>query len=280
MAEGLFVVSPQIDPSLEDAAAQPPDGGSQKRTRIRSQVAFPYNDLEEAQRVARAVHDRGGRQCSEAQVAAALNHDSVAGGAFRLKLSAARMFGLVEFNDQSVKLTQLGIDLVESQSGPTLRVEAFLNVPLYRLIYKKYEGYKLPGSAGLEGEMQTLGVSPKIAERARQVFQRSAEQAGLYNAAKDRLLIPASTQVSQERPLNAAAGPGMDLPERESMPTGNQPMSTVSARGRTGGGVHPMIQALVDALPDHSLAKDKQKQWLQAAEWALSFIYDQPTEDS
>ncbi len=47
----------------------------------------------------------------------------------------------------------------------------------------------LPDSA-LEAEMETLGVAPKQKAKARQGFQRSAEQAKRFGRGRDRLVLP------------------------------------------------------------------------------------------
>jgi hypothetical protein len=72
------------------------------------------------------------------------------------------------------------------------RVDAFLHVPLFQAIYQNHETGLLPDDQGLETEIIQLGVSEKQADRARQAFQRSAEQAGFFKNAKDRLVLPAT----------------------------------------------------------------------------------------
>jgi hypothetical protein len=63
--------------------------------------------------------------------------------------------------------------------------------------------------------MARLGVSPKQKERARQAFQRSAEQAGFFQHGSDRLVAPAmsETPVDIEKPENTGVGvlpPGIE----------------------------------------------------------------------
>ncbi len=71
------------------------------------------------------------------------------------------------------------------------RITAFLNVPLYRRLYENYKGRNLPPDPGLEQAIVNLGVSAKQKERARQVFQRSANYAGFFNQGRNRLILPA-----------------------------------------------------------------------------------------
>jgi hypothetical protein len=58
-----------------------------------SQIGFPYNDLESGIAVARAILNNGS-QLSRDQLAGALSQ-SPASGAFILKVSSAKQFGLV-----------------------------------------------------------------------------------------------------------------------------------------------------------------------------------------
>jgi hypothetical protein len=70
----------------------------------------------------------------------------------------------------------------------------------------------LPPAAALEREMVALGVSEKQKERARQVFERSAEQAGFFEHGKNRLVcqesLPAGSigrTANKNRPAEGAA---------------------------------------------------------------------------
>jgi hypothetical protein len=67
---------------------------------------------------------------------------------------------------------------VDPQQEREARARAFLSVPLYKAIYDKYKGGVLPPAAALERDVVGLGVAEKQTGRARQVFERSAEQTG------------------------------------------------------------------------------------------------------
>jgi hypothetical protein len=62
---------------------------------------------------------------------------------------------------------------------------------LYEAIFAKYKGYSLPPPKAIEREMISLGVAPKQADRARQVFERSAQQAGFFAHGSDHSVKPA-----------------------------------------------------------------------------------------
>ena len=83
-------------------------------------------------------------------------------------------------------------------------VDSFLTVPLYKALYEQFKGATLPPTSGLVGAMVTLGVGPKVKEKARQVFQRSAKQAGFFEFGNSRLVAPSieassRTEVLEER---------------------------------------------------------------------------------
>jgi hypothetical protein len=74
-------------------------------------------------------------------------------------------------------------------------------VKLYRGIYESYKDQDLPPKDELEAKMRELGVPPKQAKKARQVFDRSAEQAGFFQDGRTRLIAPILA-----RPLSPPAG--------------------------------------------------------------------------
>ena len=61
----------------------------------------------------------------------------------------------------------------------------------------------LPPAAALEREMGQLGVASKQTGKARQAFERSAEQAGFFAHGADRLVMP----VGLEKPDTSAITP-------------------------------------------------------------------------
>ena len=157
--------------------------------RERSTIQFPYGDLDDALEVVLAIHSQAGTECETDQLAAFLNQ-SVKSGAFRLKLQAARMAGLIEVERGTVKLTALGRQAADENKRRRVMSEAFLNIELYEKIFEKYKGHQLPPTAALEREMANLGVARKQTSKARQAFERCAEQSGFYNDTKDRLVRP------------------------------------------------------------------------------------------
>lgn len=174
--------------SFDEAAAE--RQASDGRGMDRSTIEFPYLDLDAAMEVARAIYNRAGLGgCEIDELAAQMGQ--VVSGSFRLKTATAKTFGFVEKDGRaSFKLSALGQRAIQADTETEARVSAFLTVPLYKAVFDRYRGHLLPPAKALEREMAALGVAPKQADKARQVFERSARQAGFFAQGDDRLVIP------------------------------------------------------------------------------------------
>lgn len=151
------------------------------RKRDRTLIEFPYADLPRCIELARALHGIAGKAHVEAvQVASELNQ-SVSGGTFRSRQSAARMFGLIEVDDGNISLTPLGAEILDSATERAAKVNAFLRVPLFAKMYDLYNGQPLPPPPAIERQMITFGVPAKQADRARQTFAASAADANFIS---------------------------------------------------------------------------------------------------
>ena len=270
--------------------------GEGKDKRHYSTIEFPYANLEDAIAVAQAIFDNSGDRAELSSLYAWLGHQSVMSGAFRQRVSAARMFGLATVDSQSVVLTPLAIKMLDPSTNRQARVEAFLSVPLYRKIYDRFKGRILPKDAGLESEMVSIGVTPKQRERARQVFQRSASQAGFFGYGQDRLVVPNNTSLAEaaEPVVEPKAAESLDemMASGNGTPTAAQSGSGAAAPNSTrtpryfgsGGGmivdVHPLIVEMVRTLPEPTNSPPFQeaelKQWVGAFEQVLRIVYKVP----
>jgi hypothetical protein len=229
----------------------------EKQKREASKIAFPYVDLNDAAGIARAIWENVGTSTADqAQLAAWAGHDSVDSGAYRTRLSGARLFGLITSGSKQVGLSDLGRDLVDAERGPKARVDAFLLVPLYKKLYERYHGGTLPSTnVALEADLVDLGVSEKQKDRARQVFQRSAEQAGFFSQGRNRLVLPAFRSTGDEPPAEEKPRDG---------------------GGGGGGTEHPLVKLLMGSLPKPgtSWAKPERKKWILMAEAAFDVVYE------
>lgn len=238
-------------------------GGPEKRER--STIGFPYGDLDSAVNVARTLYERGGGHCQVDQLAAWMNYSSVDNGAFRLQLNTARIFGLSAQSRRNVELTRLGHRIVDGEQEAEARVDAFLYVPLYRKVHEHFLGRGLPPDAGLESVFADFGVARKQTSKARQAFQRSAQQAGFFNEGDDRLIKPG---------IEMSHGDGgVANAEAISDTTGND--SVMGASSPTHRDLHPLIRGLVETLPvpGQEWSDMEQKAWLDAAKANFALIY-------
>lgn len=233
---------------------------SDARHNDRSTIVFPYLDLDTAVAVARAVYERAGLGDCEVDELAAQMQQTVS-GAFRLKTATAKTFGVLEKGDRgSFKLSDLGRRIVSPETEDGARVDAFLNIPLYKAIFEKYRGHLLPPTKALEREMVNLGVAPKQADKARQTFERSARQADFFGHSEGRLVQPRldrnpSQETSAPQPAPAATRPVADEP-RKGGGSGREPPSSrleyqlidLLKRPRIGDGERAAIWTLVQFL--------------------------------
>ncbi|MFZ2060677.1 MAG: hypothetical protein WAU82_06680 [Candidatus Binatus sp.] len=224
-----------------------------KQRRERSTIAFPYGDLDGAVEVAKALNDHGGMG-DQAQLVAWMGHKTVDSGTFKVKLYSARSFGLITIKESNIALTDLGNEIVRPDSEARSMALAFLSVPLYRAIYDKYKGRLLPGDAVLEADMVELGVAPKQKSRARQGFQRSAEQAKL---GKDRLVMPGG--VSLDSKANGGASRKMD------QQFGSQTSDSE---------INPLIASWIEELPaSGEWTRDERDSWIRVFQRVVDKLY-------
>jgi hypothetical protein len=163
------------------------DPKSRRRSREQSSISFPYVDLNAAVEIARAIYDRCGNDACDLNDLAVDFGDGI-GGAFPLKISAARIFDLIEKRGRSeARLTDSAKHILHEENNVTAKAHAFLRVPLYAALYDRFGNSKVPSRLVLEAEMKKLGVPLKQVDKARQVFERSARQAGFFETADIRL---------------------------------------------------------------------------------------------
>jgi hypothetical protein len=260
------------DSALNEQKADVADSSDSKQERELSTIDFPYTSLDDAVEVAKAVNKLGGNECRLDSLAAELGHDTVKSGGFRQRLASARIFGLTSLSKGIVSLNSLGAQIVDPDQEKTARVEAFLTVPLYKAIYEDFKsGTPLPPAQGLESKMVSLGVSNKQKDKARQVFQRSAKEAGFFAYGTTKLVYPAAgNSVAPPKPKDDH---GKDDPDSGRKKEGYG--------GGGGGGRHPLIDGLIRALPkDGAWPKEARRKWLQAAAMNFDFVYDEDSSET
>lgn len=228
----------------------------------RSEIQFPYVDLEGAIDVAKAIISKGGVPLERDQLAAALGLVANSGN-YSIRTAAAKQFGLTETFAGKTQLTPLGYEILDPPRAASAKVRAFLEVPLYKRVYDEYRGKQLPPRPhGLESAFVSFGVAPKQKDKARQVFERSARMAGFFpTASEDRLVAPAVADDEEDSNSSSFS------------PAGSATLSVVPAP-RTPRH-HPFIEGLLERLPppDTDWPADRQAKWLEAAANIFSLLY-------
>lgn len=228
----------------------------QAEQRGRSTIEFTYHDLDDAIEVAQAVRDVAGTECTWEQLAAQLKQ-APRGGGFRVKVMAARMYGLLNYDRGNISLTELGIRVVDAKYAKAAKVEAFIKVPLFAAAYEKLKAVALPPPAAIERTLEQLGVAPKQKDKARQVFLRSAKQAGYLDLDPERLVAP---PVSNAQPKDSI---DVDVDKKK------------NKRGGDNGDLPPFIQGLIDKLPPPESAWniEERAKWLTTAANIFDLMY-------
>lgn len=259
--------------NIRDAVRDGQSEQDEDGKRERSTIQFPYNDLDDAVKIAKAVHENAGLSCTIDQLAAYVKN-SLTSGAFRLRMSNAAIFGLTDNERGEVRLTELGRRIADSAQEAAARVDAFLKVPLYAAIFEHYKGYTLPGAAALEKFMREVGVSPKQTGKARQAFLRSAKQAGFFEHGEDRLVKPA---LPGTKPLAGQAEAEGEKGKKEGGAGGGS--------GSGGGDVElnldPLLIALLKKIPpkEDGWPPNKRVRWFKTFAMNVSEIYDADDDD-
>jgi hypothetical protein len=185
------------------------------------------------------------------------------------------MFGLTESNGGKHELTQLGYSIVDNDDAREreARVQAFLNVPLFRKMYDEFRNKQLPPRPhGLEAAIVKLGVIANRKTDARLTFDKSATQAGFFSLGQDRLIEPLIGAPPQA--------------ERSRGPTGDEMVTRlvggadVEESQSSAPKVNPLIKGLLNRLPaaGEAWSAEKRLRWLQTLAANLDFVY--PLEDS
>jgi hypothetical protein len=197
-----------------------------------------------------------------------LEYTSKNSGTYLTKVGNLRLFGLVEGPSSSMRVTPLARRILHPeypQDAVAAKAEAFENVPLFKEVLDRYNGVPLPSKDGLTNYLVSeLGLTQ---DKAAFVYVRlidSAEQAGLFNPDKTKLLRPSRT--TGDAPLKAT---GKDAPAP----------SVQSAPGSTSGARNNKnIDGVLDMLPtsDSGWNDEDLANWLTFFEDALRLYYKIP----
>lgn len=264
MSELKAVKAPEADPKA----------GKPRKT---SNVEFPYYDLEQCIALADVMHRQAGGECDRQQLAAFLGHKSTKNGAFMSKVSAAKLFGLIEQDGNTLRVTRRGSAIVAQVSdteAAQAKVDAFLDVELFDKIYAQYRESQLPEEVGLKNLLKTqYGVIENRLVPTVRILIDSAEYAGFFRASGNRrqMVRPViAKQSPQETPLPKASDDAE--PPRKG---GGGSSGGGGGSGPTLNGVHPAIVGLLAELPPAGTAMTQKRRdrLIGAFTATVAFIY-------
>lgn len=177
MVEVAVVKTPEPDPKSG-------------KPKPKSEVSFPYYDLNKSIQAARVIHEKAGGRCDRSQLASMLEYSSVKNGGFLSRISAGKMFGLLEEYGDSIVLSDRAkkiISPVGNSDADQAKADAFLNVELFRRVFEEFNGHTLPGEAGLKNLFEnTYKIVPKQVASALRIMLDSADTAGYFRATGNR----------------------------------------------------------------------------------------------
>jgi len=248
---------------IEELAPQPQPHG---KLRPRSEIKYPYYDLEDATKLARAVRDKGGGSCTLDQLARFLDAKSTASGAFRSRIGGAVLFGLVAASRGRVSSTQRAQRILSPEypeDAQQAKIAAFLGVPLFKAVYDHYRGQALPADVGLKNALEhQFGVVKARVATAHRVLMSSAQEAGFFSTGKGHLVEPPTKPATED-----GGGESQDQGRRLPLPSGPPPPPPPA-------GIHPVLQGWLQLLPtDGEWAKRQRDTWLQGFTAAIDILY-------
>lgn len=167
-----------------------------KKTRERSQTAFPAFTLNDALAVPDVIHRKGGGIASPDHLAAYLGYKSRNNGSYLAKVSSAKQFGFIDERNGEYYLSARAKQILMPEFDDDRRqglVDAFLAIPLFRAVYDDYKGGSLPEGLGLRNALRNkFHVIASRVDVAERTLMKSAEQAGFFDVrgSHTQLIIP------------------------------------------------------------------------------------------
>ena len=231
----------------------------ESKGRGRSMAGFPYVDLDNGVDTVKAVVADGRINCTFQQLADTVGV-ALDSNAFRIRANTTcRQYGLILLNKDQITLTELGRAIIDPTKERQARLDAFFKVSLYKDLYQRFREQTLPPPKEVERIMEELGVAPLQKARARQIFMRSAKQAGLFEHSEISLSIPSGV----ENPL-------IDLPSEHN----TEKLAEVSDYNRSSA-YDPAIERILRILPqpDSEWSYNERVQWLRKLSGALDVAY-------
>jgi hypothetical protein len=273
-------------PGIKAVPESVPDAkiGTPRRT---SAVAFPYYNLATSILVAKTMHERAGGECDRTQLAAMLGYKGIKNGSFLTRVTAAKMFGVIDQEGDRLRVTARGqaiLSPVKDADASRARVEAFLAVPLFAKVYDEFKGQALPPEVGLRNLLENKYkiVKDRVAPTVN-IMLDSAEEAGFFHTAGSRsqMVMPLSSQANPNPPVHTGRIPAAAVPVPEAVKVGANGGGG-SGAGDDFGHIDPAILGLLKRLPSSGtpLSSKRRTALIQAFTALVGFIYPEIEADN
>jgi len=275
------------------------------RPRVPAENRYPVYDINSCLEMAKAVQEQGGNACNPQQLGAFLNYTNTSGGGYVARVAATKQFGLLTTVNglyQATPRAQAILYPVTREAAQTALVEAFLAVPLYRQIYERHKGVRLPEEFGMRNLMTTHYKVPsgERAARAYEVMMESATQAGFFTATKGQrshLIEPilgrvSTVPVETEPPLpdisGGNGGNGIGGDGGDGADEGADGASVEHRRGRHPAPhdreafdlshLHPTLRGLLLDIPPRGKPWPDRKKWDEVWRSNVDYLYGRSDE--
>src|SRR3990172_2832463 len=165
----------------------------EKKTRVR--WTFPRATLEEALKIPAAIKEfNGGNPWTPQEIQTAIG--APGGNAYFYLPASARDYGLTigTRDAEKIALADLGRDLVYAPNPATekgLKLQAFLNVYLFKRVLEYYRGSNLPDMKYLGNTLQKeFGLEPETHEEFSRTFRENCQYLGITSGSTAAVLDP------------------------------------------------------------------------------------------
>lgn len=204
---------------MSSSQSSPAQDEPAPRKRERS-ARYPGVALEDSLELATLVDRRGLDGLTAGDIATAMGYTNIKTNTFSSRLSAARQFGLLALKDDGYTLTTLARSIlhpVDPGDLPRLRRQAMLEPPLYKELFERFGGKRMPEPAILANVLyHDYDIIASAKQVAAEAFLESARHVGLLG--DDGVLrTPGSeAQAAAQQAIAAAApAPAPAAPERQ-----------------------------------------------------------------
>lgn len=154
-------------------------------TKRERSALYPTLTVDECFEIIEIIDKIGGKVYSTNSIAQALGMSEKT-NSFRAKISTLRQYGLITGMQGTLKLTEVSNDYlypVQDEQKKEAKIQAFMNVALYKKIIEKFENKALPSSDKLANILlgKEFGLTKNTKDVATEIFVKSLEQLGLMS---------------------------------------------------------------------------------------------------